>query len=505
VSELGPELERGPRVWAGNDAPVARDGDFVLYWMIATRRTSWSFAVDRAVAWARRLDRPLVVLEALRVDYPWASDRLHRFVIDGMRDQAEALARSDVLYHPYVEPKKGAGEGLLKALAERACVIVTDHFPAFFLPRMVAAAAERMPVRLERVDSNGLMPLSAHEKDFGTAAAFRRHAQSILPRWLDEPPVKTPLARRRVPKPRGDLLGRLGPRWPAAGRALLEGDAEALARLPIDHAVPVAPFRGGERAARRRLRRFVREKVPRYAEQHADPDADATSHLSPYLHFGHVSAHEIVDAVARAEGWTRARLDGGRPTGARRGWWGMREGAEAFLDQLVVWRELGYNTCHQRPEDYDAYESLPAWARETLEAHADDERPHRYGRARLERADTHDPLWNASQRQLLREGWCHNFMRLLWGKKILEWSRSPRLALETMTALMNRWSLDGRDPNSYSGYFWTLGRYDRGWPERPVFGKVRSMSSERTAQKVDLEAYLARYGPRRGDEPGGAG
>ncbi len=485
---------RAARVRIANDRPPRPDRDFVLYWMTAARRTSWSFAIDRAVDWARTLDRPLVVLEALRVDYPWASDRLHRFILDGMRDQADALEHGDALYYPYVEPERRAAKGLLAALAERACVVVTDYFPSFFLPHMLDAAARKISARLEVVDGNGLMPLALHDKDYPAASHFRRHAQGILPECLRDLPTKTPLARRSLPPAKRGLVPKaVLDRWPAAGRALLDGDAEALARLPIDHDVPPAPTRGGERAGSKALRRFVRERLDAYADAGDHPDADGTSRLSPYLHFGHVSAHAVFDAVARAEGWTPDRL-ADRPTGSREGWWSMGPGAEAFVEQLVVWRELAYNTCHQRPGDYDDYASLPAWARGTLEAHEHDPRPHVYSRRAFERADTHDPLWNAAERQLLGEGWFHNYLRMLWGKKILEWSRSPRDALRTMIEVMNRWSLDGRDPSSYGGYFWVLGRYDRPWPERPIYGKVRSMSSERTRAKVGVERTLERFG-----------
>jgi deoxyribodipyrimidine photo-lyase len=170
----------------------------------------------------------------------------------------------------------------------------------------------------------------------------------------------------------------------------------------------------------------------------------------------------------------------------------MSEGAEAYLDQLVVWRELAYNGTAHIP-DYDRFDSLPSWAKETLTAHAGDVRTHRYRRAELEAARTHDEVWNTAQRQLLAEGWFHNYLRMLWGKKILEWSRTPAEALKTMIAIMDRWSLDGRNPNSYAGYAWTLGRYDRPWPERPIFGRVRTMSSERTAKKVQLQRTMRAY------------
>ena len=196
-----------------------------------------------------------------------------------------------------------------------------------------------------------------------------------------------------------------------------------------------------------------------------------------------------------AEGWTSRRL-GQDARGARDGWWQVGDGANAFLDQVVTWRELGFNACVSRPDDYHAYSAVPDWARNTLAAHATDRREHLYDHDTFDRAETSDPVWNAAQRQLVRTGWMHNYLRMLWGKKILEWSPSARDALETMTGLMNRYAVDGRDPNSYSGYLWILGRYDRPWgPTRPVFGTVRYMSSTNTVKKLRMTQFLIDYGP----------
>jgi deoxyribodipyrimidine photo-lyase len=180
--------------------------------------------------------------------------------------------------------------------------------------------------------------------------------------------------------------------------------------------------------------------------------------------------------------------------GRRAGWWGVRSSAEAFLDQLVTWRELGFNVCAKNPS-HDRWESLPKWAQQTLGEHAGDRREHIYSFEQFDRAETHDPLWNAAQRQLKHEGTIHNYLRMLWGKKILEWTQEPREALAVMIELNNRYALDGRDPNSYSGIFWVLGRHDRAWgPERPIFGKVRYMSSDNTARKFRVAGYLEKYG-----------
>jgi deoxyribodipyrimidine photo-lyase len=249
------------------------------------------------------------------------------------------------------------------------------------------------------------------------------------------------------------------------------------------------------------LDRFIHGGLERYDEDRNDPDESATSGLSPYLHFGNLSTQEVFSAVSSWAGWTPLRL-AEKADGARSGWWGMAPGAEAFLDQLVTWRELGFNMAWQ-DKTYMEYDSLPEWARLTLRDHEGDPRPHVYDYAQFRNAQTHDPLWNAAQRQLLGEGIIHNYLRMLWGKKILEWSSSPREALRIMLDLNDRFALDGRDPNSYSGIFWCLGRYDRGWPERPVFGKVRSMSSERTRKKVRLEEYLRRFSSDDSSKPTG--
>jgi deoxyribodipyrimidine photo-lyase len=215
--------------------------------------------------------------------------------------------------------------------------------------------------------------------------------------------------------------------------------------IPVD-------YPGGTSPARARLARFLDDVLPRYHADRNHPDLDATSGLSPYLHFGNLSVHEIFSEISSREGWSPLRISP-KADGSRSGWWGMGEGAEAFPDQLVTWRELGFNFTSRR-EDYAAYESLPDWARNTLEEHEADPRPHLYSHQDFQEARTHDPLWNAAQRQLLEEGIIHNYLRMLWGKKILEWSASPREALGIMLDLNDRFALDGRDPNSYSGIFW---------------------------------------------------
>jgi deoxyribodipyrimidine photo-lyase len=480
------------RVRKLNEAPVRSDGEWVVYWMIAARRTRRSFALQRAAERARSLGRPLLVFEGLRCGYLHASDRLHRFVIEGMAENARSLDGKPATYLPYVEPEEGAGKGLLAALAERASVVVTDDWPCFFLPRILAAAASRLDVRLEAVDGNGLLPMRAADRAFARAVDFRRFLQKTLPEHLADVPADDPL---RAGLPEAVVVPEeILARWPTADLDALLAPG-GLAGLPIDHDVPpVEGVTGGHRAGRLRLTAFLKERLARYEERNEpDPDREATSGLSPYLHFGHVGAHEVFLELMAREGWSIDHL-GPKATGSRSGWWGVSAPAEGFLDQLVTWRELGFNGCVHLP-DVDRYESLPEWARRTLAEHEADPRERVYDLAAFEAAETHDELWNAAQRQLVRVGRIHNYLRMVWGKKILEWSATPREALEIMLHLNDKYALDGRDPNSLSGIFWCLGRYDRAWgPERPIFGKVRYMTTANTARKVDVKGYLRRYG-----------
>lgn len=478
------------RVRGVNAAPLRPDRAVVVYWMVAARRSRRNFGLQRAVEHAVALKKPLVILEGLRTGYRWASERHHRFVLDGMADNADAFAGKPVVYHPFVEREVGSGSGLLEALARDAAVVVTDTFPGFFLPRMVDAAGARLDVLLESVDSNGLLPLAAASRTYPTAYAFRRFLQKALPEHLDEVPAEDPLSGVELPR-LASLPGAILARWPAAH----EVDASS---LPEQAHVPAAPLRGGARAAAAALATFLESRLPRYDEGRNRPEEEASSGLSPYLHFGHLSIHDVFARLAEREGWFPGRLSSST-RGARVGFWGMGAGAEAFLDEAITWREVGYNLAHLRPHDHDRFESLPDWARRTLRAHAGDPREPLYPPDRLESASTGDPLWNAAQTQLVREGRIHNYLRMLWGKKVLQWSESPEAAAELLIHLNNKYALDGRDPNSYSGIFWVLGRYDRPWaPERPVFGVVRYMSSENTARKFKVKEYLRRYAPSRG-------
>lgn len=478
------------RITDCNDAPVRENADFVLYWMHSHRRLEWNFALDRAVEWCEKLDLPLIIFEAIRSDYEWASDRFHTFLLEGMREHQAELEGSPVAYYPWVERERDGGKGLLRALSANAAVVVTDDFPAFMLPRMTAAAAKQVDCFMEKVDSNGIYPMYATEREFTRAHSFRRHLQKDIRPHLAAFPRETPLSQLQksasIPTDVADA-------WPPLSAEQFDDLPTLVSSLPIDHSVPAVDREGGARPARDRLMRFLENNLEAYGEGRNHPDDDVASGLSPHLHFGHISAHEIFRALTDWESWDIDCL-AEKANGKREGWWGMSKGAESFLDEFITWREIGFNCCVQRPDDYDKFESLPDWAQTTLAEHADDERDYTYSLDVFESAATHDEIWNAAQNQLLETGIMHNYLRMLWGKKILHWTESPQEALEIMEHLNNKYALDGRDPNSYSGIFWVLGRFDRAWgPERPIFGKIRYMTSKSTRSKLRLSEYLSRY------------
>lgn len=473
-----------------NDTDINPEGDYVLYWMIAARRTKWNFGLQRAVEWARLLKKPLVVLEALRATYQWNSDRIHAFVIQGMADNSRDFSGTAVTYYPYLERTPGDERGLLRELARDASVVVSDDFPCFFLPRMISAAARMINTQFELIDSNGLYPMRDTDRVFARAFDFRRHLQKNLLPHLAQRPLPDPLAGAPLVRLKS-LPTRIVQRWPAADPVALAQNLAGLSEFPIDHSVTVSETIGGSSAANQQAQSFLVQRLTQYKDARNEPEKMMTSRLSPYLHFGHLSTHQLFAAITEQTNWQPDQV-AVKVTGQANGWWGTNEAVESFLDELITWRELGYNRC-ANTDDFDQYESLPAWAQKTLADHESDRRPFLYSLEQFEAAQTHDHLWNAAQNQLVTTGVIHNYLRMLWGKKILEWSATPRAALATMIELNNKYALDGRNPNSYSGIFWVLGRYDRAWGEREIFGKIRYMSSDNTAKKVKVKNYIQQF------------
>lgn len=479
-----------------NQQPPAEQGRYVIYWMQQQRRLQWNFALQHACYRASQHRCPLLIVETLDCSYAWASDRHHAFALAGMCDHVQDCKGLKAGYVPFVEKKPGEMAQLMRLLIGEAYEVITDDVPCFFVGKHNAMAAD-WPLRATAVDSNGILPMRLLEKACPTAAVFRRHLHKHAAPALSVFPAAQPLRQRRLPAWQDSLLPKLPTELHASHDFLTrftKQPLEALATLPIDHSVPMVSGRGGRHAGLRECERFMNEKLHRYGAERSDPVADSASGLSPYLHWGQLSAHEVLQQAWEQEApWDIGRLP--EKGGARLGFWPLSESAQRYIDELLTWRELGYHTATLRPDAYASYQGLPDWARQSLAAHADDPRPERYTLAQFENAETHDAVWNAAMRQLLRDGIIHNYLRMLWGKKILEWSPTPEIAFEWALILNNKWSLDGNNPNSFSGVSWCFGRYDRAWFERDIFGKIRYMSSDSTRRKFPLAAYLERYAP----------
>jgi deoxyribodipyrimidine photo-lyase len=474
------------RVRRLRSSPATSGGDYVLYWIQACRRLHRSHALDHALAAASELGRPLVVYEGLRRDEPWASRRFHRFVLEGMRDNVAAASRLGLSYWPYVETEWRAERRLLARLAARAALVVTDDTPGLDVPARTRALLRRTDAPIVAVEGGSVVPLSLLGSPVSAAAHLRPRIHSeFAGAWI----------HRASRRPRVSRAA--GRRVAAPFEVLDPRELEHLVdRLPVDSSVPPVPSTpGGSVAARARLRSFVARRLRGYAEgrsRPAPPEAGHASGLSPYLRFGHISIEEVVEAVLSASGgWSPEELRF-ESRGKRAGFFTSDPDVDAFLDEAVTWRDVGRHWLWHRGGDEEGLErALPRWALASLGAHGGDRRPYHYSLEEWEMAATHDPLWNAAQRELVATGTIHGYLRMLWGKKVIEWSASPAEAYRTLVHLNNKYALDGRDPNSYSGILWCFGLFDRPWaPERPVLGSVRYMSSENTARKFRLGPYL---------------
>ncbi|HXU64818.1 MAG TPA: deoxyribodipyrimidine photo-lyase [Polyangia bacterium] len=433
----------------------ARGGRFVLYWMQQSQRATGNHALEHAVQRANALGLPVRVGFGLTDGYPEATWRHYRFMLEGLAETAQALATRGI---PFVL-RQGPPAQVALELAQGAAELVCDRgyvrHQRTWRREVVAAA----PCPVTEVESDAVVPVAVASS---RAEVGARTLRPRLGRRLDEflvPLEETALANR-------------GGAADARGLALDDLDG-LLDRMRIDRAVPPVShrFRGGTVQARARLEAFVRETLPRYATARSEPEAAAVSHLSMYLHFGQISPIEVACAARRA----RAADEASR---------------SSFVEELIVRRELGINFVTYT-EDYDGWRAIPAWARATLARHAPDPRPALYTRDEIERAATGDPYFNAAMREMRFTGYLHNQMRMYWGKKILEWTAEPEAAHATALALNNRYLLDGRDPSSFANIGWVFGLHDRPWPERPVFGTVRSMTAGGLERKSDIGAYVA--------------
>ena len=456
------------RVRVIRDAPLPARGEYVLYWCMVNQRVPHNHALEAAIALGNRLRLPVVCYHALRPDHPHACDRLHAFVLQGLDELGAAMRARGVPYWLDLPRSAQAHLPRLGRLGRRAAAVVSDWFPAFVVPGHLRGAARALEVPLVAVDASCVVPMQRIPERQVGAYALRPKLRKLWPQYLGQLPEGPEPAHARAAE--AVDLGFAPERAP--GRLLGQ-----LHTFDIDHSVPPVTGRpGGRTAALASLRTFVKEHVARFDEARNEPGERGQSGVSPALHWGLLFAGEVARACLEAHGPDQP-------------------GVKSFLEELLVRRELGFNYCLHTPVHAQlAFASLPRWAQETLTAHARDRREHLYTLAELDRGETADPLWNAAQRELREDGRIHGYLRMLWGKKILEWSPTPDEALARLAHLNDRHALDGRDAVSVANFMWVLGLHDRPFQERPVLGKVRPMSSLRTAEKVDLGPYLARYG-----------
>ena len=447
------------RVRQLNQSPIRQKASYVLYWAQMNRRTTANHGLAYAIELANSLGLPVLYYEGLACTYAHANDRLHQFILDNVPATAESLKKRGIGYTFHLRRRQDDPNNAVYRLAQDAAAVVADDYPTFVARAYNAVVPTRLDAAYFVVDSSCIVPMNRVEKREYAAYTIRPRIHRLLDPYLK--PFEMPKPVKRWKLPPSEFHTEVTP----------ANISELVASCEIDHSVkPSTTYRGGSIRARQLLAHFVEHNLARYANHRNEPSAHATSDLSPYLHFGNISSLEIALAVKE-----HGAANGLIP--------------DEYLEELIVRRELAFNFCKYSP-DPESLDNLPNWARETLAKHDHDSRDYIYSRDQWERAETHDPLWNAAQKELLLRGKIHGYYRMYWGKKVIEWSATHREALATMIYLHDKYALDGRDPNTYTNILWCLGLHDRPWTERPIFGMIRYMSGDGMKRKTDTGAYI---------------
>ncbi|HEY2856930.1 MAG TPA: deoxyribodipyrimidine photo-lyase [Terracidiphilus sp.] len=450
-------LSDQPRVLVRRGGAPRPDSKCVVYWMQRAMRIDDNPALDVAIQAANLMGLPVVAFFSVIPNYPNANMRHYHFMAQGLRDVAADAEERGVGFVLRRHP-----DNSLQAFLEEvdAALLIGDENPLREPERWRAALARKLKIPYWTVDADVVVPSRVFGRTFYLLHHFRPHLKRELPRFLVEPENPKPLHV-----------------WRQTARIKSYPVQDDITRgfTKLDRSVaPVDTFSGGTHAAMKRLRTFTQDELAAYPEKRNQPETMGTSRLSPYLHFGSISPIRIALEVNRSVERDKASATA----------------AESYLNELIGWRELSVLFVRHNPH-YDSWECAEPWARRTLEDHIHDPRPHRYSLAELEHAHTADELWNAAQLQMVTHGWMHNYMRMYWGKKILEWAPNPATAFDWTVILNDKYELDGRDPNGYAGIAWAIvGKHDRPWFDRPVFGTVRPMTAGSTAKKFDAKAYI---------------
>ena len=466
-SEELTRLAAQARVLVRRDGTPRAEAKCVVYWMQRAQRIVDNPALDVAIEAGNLLGLPIVAYFQVIPNYPNANLRHYHFLQQGLRDVEEDAAERGVGFVVRRTPESTL-EGFLEEV--QAALLVGDENACREPERWRTVLAKRLRLPFWTVDADVVVPSRVFDRTFVLLHHFRPHLRAALPKYL--------VAARKI-----------APLYPWKSNRKMESyslDKDITDGFTkLDRGIgPVDSFTGGTHAALKRLKAFVNLELKDYETTRNHPEVRGTSRLSPYLHFGNIGPLTIALAVKKA-------VAEGKTTAAA---------SEKYLDELIGWRELAVLFVRHEP-NYDNWECAAPWARKTLVEHTADAREHRYTLAQLERAETGDDLWNAAQREMVETGWMHNYMRMYWGKKILEWAPDPARAFEWAVTLNDRYELDGRDPNGYAGIAWAIvGRHDRPWFNRPIFGLVRPMSGASTAKKFDAEMYMRQNGVAGGGE-----
>jgi deoxyribodipyrimidine photo-lyase len=457
VPEALRKITDNPRILVRRGGAPAAGGKCVVYWMQRAERGQDNPALDVAIEVANALNLPVLAYFSAISNFPHANLRHYVFLNQGLADIEEDLHERGVGFIVRRPP-----DNSLQALLEEvnAALVVGDENPCREPERWRRVLAGRLRIPYWTVDADVVVPSGLFQKRMYALHIFRPKLYAELPKYLVAQRVMKP---HREWKPRQRLES-----FPVR-------DDVTQGWKTLDRSVgPVESFTGGTHAAIKRLHEFVDKDLATYDKMRNHPEVDGTSRLSPYLHFGHIGPITIALAVENA-------FKQGKVSQVAR---------DSYISELIGWRELAVNFV-KFTENYDSFECAEPWARKTLMEHARDRRAHFYTIEQLERAETQDELWNAAQKQMVKFGWMHNYMRMYWAKKILEWSPDPAKAFDTCVTLNDRYFLDGRDPNGYAGIAWSIvGKFDRPWFERPIFGTIRYMSGASTGKKFNSKKYI---------------
>jgi deoxyribodipyrimidine photo-lyase len=457
VPEALRKIAANPRVLVRRAGAPAPEGKCIVYWMQRAERALDNPALDVAVEVANALDLPVLVYFSAISNFPHANLRHYVFLNQGLADIEEDLQQRQIGFIVRRPPNNS----LQTLLAEvDAALVVGDENPCREPERWRKVLAGRLRIPYWTVDADVVVPSGLFQKRMYALHIFRPKLYAELPKFLVPQPNLKPRHEWKPPRSLESFPVRedLTDGWKTLDRSV----------------GPVESFTGGTHSAVRRLHDFVHKDLASYDQNRNHPEVDGTSRLSPYLHFGHISPITIALSVEKAF------KDGKVPQAAR----------DSYISELIGWRELAVNFV-KFTENYDSFECAEPWARKTLMEHARDRREHLYSIEQLERSETKDELWNAAQTQMVKFGWMHNYMRMYWAKKILEWSPDPAKAFDTCVTLNDRYFLDGRDPNGYAGIAWSIvGKFDRPWFDRPIFGTIRYMSGASTGKKFNSKKYI---------------